>query len=333
LVLVLVILSSMTILTVGLAYRSRIEIKLAKANAERIKVYYMALGGIERIKGLLSQKELTPERISFVSQFKGNVKGERLFEQLKGFPHQTFFLGYLIKDELGYLNVNQSDPAIWQGLNCIDTELISCILDWIDSDNDTKSDGAETEFYRHLRGDYNCKNSPCQILKELLFVKSINQKNYLPGHLSDSSKLMPLQEQGQQSFFDDYQNSKDLGFLNVFTVLGDGNINVNTVSQTILSLLPGLDEQAAMSVINFRNGPDCRAGTSDDNPVTDAEAFSEIEGLSDLQAELLEQYCCFESEYFRLFSYAASPQCECLLMATARIIGDKPHIVCIERLL
>jgi len=60
LILVLIVLSSMTILSVGLAYMTRIEMRLTYANAQRMQAYYLALGGIERIKALLSQEELSP---------------------------------------------------------------------------------------------------------------------------------------------------------------------------------------------------------------------------------------------------------------------------------
>ena len=148
LILVLIVISSMTILAVGLAYRTRIEMKLAQADALRTKVYYLALGGIERAKALLSQRELSSANIAGICLFNGTAEEEGLFAQLKDCDFQEgTSLAYCLRDEQGYLNVNKSDSAAWENTGSISKENRACILDWIDADDDTNPDGAETDFY------------------------------------------------------------------------------------------------------------------------------------------------------------------------------------------
>ena len=158
LVLVLIVLSSLIILSVGLAYRTRIEMRLAQSNAQRTQAYYLALGGIERIKALLSQEELSPSTIARICQFTGTAKEEGLFEQLKGFDlNEGKLLTYSLRDEKGYLNLNNSDPASWANIDYISEECCSVILDWIDEDNDAGPGGAETDFYERLELSYSFK--------------------------------------------------------------------------------------------------------------------------------------------------------------------------------
>ena len=61
----------MTILSVGLAYRTRVEVKLSGADAQRTKAYYLALGGIERARALLSLQKspLVVPKSPFVAGF------------------------------------------------------------------------------------------------------------------------------------------------------------------------------------------------------------------------------------------------------------------------
>jgi len=180
LVLVLIVVSAMTILATGLAWRTRIEIKLAYSNAQRTRAYYLALGGIERVKALLRQQKLTPANIARICQFTDTAKKEGLFSELKGGnPDEGNLLTYGLRDEQGYLNVNKSDSASWENIQGISREQRACMLDWIDADDDTNPGGAETDFYERLEPPYTAKNSPCIALKELLFVKTITPESYL----------------------------------------------------------------------------------------------------------------------------------------------------------
>lgn len=335
LILVLIVISSMMILSVGLAYRTRVEMKLAGANAQRTKAYYLALGGIERAKALLTQQELSLANIARICQFDGTAKEERLFDQLKSCDfHEKTSLSYCLRDEQGYLNINKSDPSSWENLGIINKESRACIIDWIDPDDDTSSGGAETDFYGRLEAPYITKNAPCITLKELLFVKTIARNSYLGENLNRRFFLDAVPKDKQPQIpADKGEDVTALGLVNIFTVYGDGKININTVSKAILSALPGLDSQAAEIILAYRSGLNGRLSTDDDICIEEAATIANIEGLTELQIELLEQYCCFGSEYFRIFSHAALDNTfECCLVATVKTGKNQPQIICLERL-
>ncbi|GAB4346848.1 MAG: hypothetical protein Kow0099_28440 [Candidatus Abyssubacteria bacterium] len=48
------------------------------------------------------------------------------------------------------------------------------------------------------------------------------------------------------------------------TVHGDGRVNVNTANADVLAALPGMDNETAQRIVDFRNGPDGIEGTNDD---------------------------------------------------------------------
>ena len=122
-------------------------------------------------------------------------------------------------------------------------------------------------------------------------------------------------------------------FINVFTTFGQQTLNINTVSGSVLSILPGLDQQAANTLVTYRNGPDGIENTDDDRYFEKAEDILLVEGISDLHKELFGQYCSFNSDAFRVFSLAKKGQQTCMLMATIKMTENKPQIVCVERLL
>lgn len=336
LILVLIVLSSMTILSVGLAYRTLIDMKLAHNNAQRTQAYYLALGGVERIKALLSSQELSASTIAHMCQFTNTAENEGLFEQLKEFdPPEGSSLTYSLRDEQGYLNLNRSDPASWVSIDCVSEECCSTILDWIDEDDDAGPDGAETDFYERLEFPYASKNAPLATLKELLFIKGITRDIYLGEDLNRNSMLDDNERDGPYQIpFDNEDNVLDLGLLDIFTTYGDGKININTARGEILSALPGLDDQAAECILAHRRGPDRQNGTEDDGLLTSTEDLVSVEGLTELQIELLGQYCCFDSEYFRVFSSAGlDSTIKCCLMATIKCTESQHQVLYIERLL
>ncbi len=335
LVLVLIIVTSLTILSVGLAHRTRIEIKLAGANARRVQAYYLALGGVERVKALVSQRELSPSTVALICQFGGTAKEEGLFEQVKASDFAESSLAYSLRDEQGYLNINKSDPASWENIGCISRVCRASILDWIDADDDVSADGAESDFYERLEPAYVSKNKPYIVLRELLFTKAVGRGAYMGEDLNRNSLLDDSERDGLLSLPPDNEDSRlDAGLVDVFTIYGDGRININTASGTILSALPGLDEYAAGIVLTYRAGPDGRSGTDDDVCFESAEDCAKAEGLTELQVELLRQYCNFNSKYFRVFSHASTQKgFECSLMVTVKYTEDGLRVVCFERLL
>lgn len=336
LALVLIVMSSMVILSVGLAYRTRIEMRLAHANAQRTQAYYLALGGIERIKALLSHEELTPLTIARICQFTSTAAEEGLFEQFMDFAlNDGKCLTYSLRDELAHLNLNNSDPASWTNIDCVSQGFRSSILDWIDEDDDTSPDGAETDFYERLDFPYTSKNGAYVALRELLFLKDVTREIYLGEDLNRNSLLDENEIDGQFRMPPDNEDNRlDPGLVDIFTVYGDGKVNINTASKPILAALPGLDEEVAELILTYRAGPDGKLGTEDDMCCTGAEDIAGAEGLTELQIELLSHYCTFESGYFRIFSSAGlNGTFKCCLMATIKHTESRLQTLFLERLL
>jgi len=337
LVLVLIIVSSLTVISVGLAYRTRIEIRLAQSDARRTQAYYLALGGVERMKALIGQQEeLSPAVLARICQFNGTAKEERLFEQLAGLNDtEGGFLTYSLRDEQGYLDINRSDPASWENVPTISREIRAAVLDWIDADDDTNPDGAETDFYERLEPAYVAKNRPCVTLKELLLSRGVTHSMYAGEDFNRNFLLDDNERDGLLSLpADNEDNILQPGLVDIFTVYGEARVNINTAPGEVLSALPGLDTDVADIILSHRAGPDRIPGTEDDVGIASAEEIAEVEGLTEQQVELLQQYCCFGSEYFRIFCGAGQEDSfECCLFAVVVYTDGKPLVLSVERLL
>ena len=328
LILVLIVIAAMSVIAFGLAYQTRIEIRLAKSSSQQAKLRHLAMSGIEACKAILSENELTAAQTAKVCRFYCPASAPDLFARLELPDTQTARMVFLIQAENSLLDLNLSDSAAWENLDSFGREKRACILDWIDNDWDTNPDGAETDYYDNLEPPYQCKNAPFVCLKELLHVKNMARSDYL-GRIAQDAIVSA--DDVELLLYKD--SAYPLPLVAAFTTCGQEQLNINTAPGGILAALPGLDAQAINGVIAFRSGPDGLEDTEDDTVLESVDDIGQMEGVADLHKELLSQYCCFNSDNFRVFSYATLAERACFMMATLRVMDNKPEIVSVERLL
>jgi len=148
----------------------------------------------------------------------------------------------LLFDELGF----ELDIA---------SQLANVLLDWIDEDDDTRIDGAESREYSTLDLDANPANQP---------LKSLDELRYLFGF--------------GELFFDE-----DGLELPVFKELAEAvttypvqRLNVNSASSLALRAIADLDDVDKEAIDSFRKGIDGILGTEDDAYFANAEDLAAV---------------------------------------------------------
>ncbi len=100
--------------------------------------------------------------------------------------------------------------------------IVDSVLDWVDSDDFTRANGAESNYYRNLPEPYLAKNGPFDSLEELALIRGVTPSLY--------DKIR-----------------RDI------TVYGlNPEINVNFASKEVLSSVPGVSIKLAESIISLR---------------------------------------------------------------------------------
>ncbi|NQU76415.1 MAG: general secretion pathway protein GspK [Planctomycetes bacterium] len=74
-------------------------------------------------------------------------------------------------DEAAKINVNAASSKTLLAMPNMTQELVDCLLDYIDSDSETRPSGAEQDYYDRLDYPYIIKNGNLATLEELLLVK------------------------------------------------------------------------------------------------------------------------------------------------------------------
>lgn len=155
----------------------------------------------------------------------------------------TDLTGIVLKNVLLGLGVSQ---------NQADT-IVDSILDWTDSDNLHRLNGAEDDYYLSLQVPYRAKNAPFDALEELLLVKGIT-----PEIL--------------------FGNNERRGIIYYLTIYGTSSkININAAPREVLAALPGLTDEIVKRIIDQREAAEFRS-------------VQDIQAITGLNFPLLAQY-------------------------------------------
>ena len=221
LIITLWLLSFFTIFAVGLAHNAFTHLRLASYLSARLKMYYLALAGIER--GIIELRvDKTPDYDSLNENWSNN---EKIFKQFsldggnvtlsyqlalppedKSAKKKATVTLYGVQDESSKIDINRASvdvlKTMLENIGGIKqdkaADIANSIVDWRDIDVVVSPGGAENSYYENLDLPYPCKNGSFQIPEELLLVKGMTPEIF----------------------------SRIAG---VITLYGNGRVNINTV--------------------------------------------------------------------------------------------------------
>lgn len=121
--------------------------------------------------------------------------------------------------------------------------LTSSLLDWIDADDETRIEGAESDLYSSAEWPYVAGNQPIRRLSELSVVEGF-----------------------RELFFDEYGRPNE--FFRIFSetvsVYSDGTLNANSITDLALRAYAGFGDLEIQALNDYLAGPDGVRGTQDD---------------------------------------------------------------------
>jgi general secretion pathway protein K len=235
------ILTAIAVIALSFSRESFVEVSAARNARDLSDSYFIARAGISftvykllerryipRVRQL--QLEAPPEPIDL-----GTISGQ--------FGDGVYDVE--IQDESGKLNLNfvsEEQLRLIVAAAGIDKRegdvIVDSILDWRDTDNLHRINGAEDDYYMSQPIPYKSKNGRFDTVEELLLVRGVT-RDYFYGH----PEKMP-----------DGTAVYRYGLWRFFTVYAPPNqrINVNFAPFEVLMSIPGMPPQAAQSIIERR---------------------------------------------------------------------------------
>ena len=107
-------------------------------------------------------------------------------------------------------------------------------------------------------------------------------------------------------------------------------ININTAPPEVLACIPGVDQAAISTLMNFRNGPDGKMGTADDRHFNDLneDLLNKVGPLGDSLISL-RQHCKVTSDYYIITGMATrrSGAVVAIVTATVQVMGNHASVI------
>lgn len=182
-------------------------------------------------------------------------------------------LRFGLQDESGKLNLNtlltsQLEEAdarkLLLGIPNMTEEIADAILDWIDTDLQPRSLGAEDEYYLSLSPPYEPANGPFSSLEDLLLVKGVTPALLFGEDANRNGLLDPSEDDGEASLpIDNADGALDRGWFAYFTTYSREtnlqtddsekiNVNQGLLTELYDALEPEMGEDVAKFVVAYR---------------------------------------------------------------------------------
>jgi hypothetical protein len=319
LIIVMVVIVALGILAGGFAYSMKVETTLARNASTDSDLEWMGRSGIELAKWVLSQPSQGAMGVDALNQKwaggTGDTNSPAAEVPLENYPLGRGSISVKIVDLDRKFNINTSprNPDILRqamilvGIDAAESSaIINGILDWIDIDDNTQMGSSDTEsaYYLTLNPPYRAKNGLIDDLTEMMLINRITPAMfYGSGQVGQFSRGV-VHRRGLHRNAEE-EPTYPVGFVELFTTLSAGQININTASATVLQLIPEVQENVATAIINGpmgRAGPDGVEGNEDDMPFRSIQEVTRVPDVMSIPglANQLARYCGVRSSTFEV---------------------------------
>ena len=172
----------LSLLISGFAFTMHVETQVASFARKELKAEMLARSGIEvaRMQLILHQQTSTDAAFDALNQ-------DWATNELLYVDHELGDGIYNVKitDEESKIPINRAtDLQLKRLLDLLGVDpfdgdvIVDSILDWIDADDLTKLNGAESDYYQSLSPPYRAKNAPMDRVEELLLVRGVTPELY-----------------------------------------------------------------------------------------------------------------------------------------------------------
>lgn len=246
-IMVLWVIAILSIIVLEFSYSMRTEINISKNYKDELQYYTMAQGGIER-----AILELIYKHDPNIQNFRRTLTKEEVSEDQKEWitDGRPYFIEYKngsceirVTSEAGKLNINRiSENSLRKVIGNLGLEgeirdiIVDSILDWRDSDDFYRLNGAENDYYQSLKEPYRCKNGNLDSIEELLLIRGVTPEIFYGG----------VKKEGEEG-------AEQIGLKDIFSIYSMGEqIDVNNASRLVLRYFLGIPEEVAEKIFKVR---------------------------------------------------------------------------------
>ena len=249
LVMVLWVVAVLSVIVLEFCFAMRTEVNITNNYKEELQLYAMAEGGVQR-----AVAELIYKHDPGVQQMRKTMKLEEVPQEKMEWvtdgrsyllPFDQGVCEVRVVSEAGKININlASESTLRKIIGNLGLEgekkdiVVDSILDWRDTDEFYRVNGAENDYYQSLKEPYYCKNGNLDSVEELLLVRGVTPDLFY----------------GRKMIKSEGDVSKDgAGLKDIFSIYATGEqIDINSATPVTLRFGLGISEEVARQIVKAR---------------------------------------------------------------------------------
>jgi len=249
LIMVLWVMAILSVVALEFSFAMRTEINISKNHKEDLQRYAMAEGGVQRaiteliykhdarlqqMKKTLSLEEIPPEQMEWMADGRSYT-----------LPFDQGSCEIRIMSEAGKININMvSEFLLRKVIGQLGLEgeakdvVVDSILDWRDTNDFYRANGAENDYYLSLKEPYYCKNGNLDSIEELLLVKGVTPDVY------HGKKGTPEGEEG---------SADRVGLKDIFSIYSPSEqVDINSATLLVMNMVLGIPREVSQQMVKAR---------------------------------------------------------------------------------
>jgi len=304
----------LTLLVGGFAFEMHVEADIISYYRKRLKAQYIARSGVEISKVILAKladvddelRGADDEEEALLVGVVNLSRGVAIRDLTRNIGEGTLTL--TIEPEEGRRGINDLSEDDWEEI--LDqanvpqerwANIIDSFFDWLDEDDLTRLNGAESDDAFYVDRGYKVKNAKLDTVDELLLIKHFDEE-LLYGSGTDVDA-----------------EDRITGIASWLTAWSHGKINVNTASREVLMTLRGIEEWAVEAILEMRVGVDGEAGTRDDG----FESVQDAIAQTGMNPSLAERLTVRDVHFLRITSIGEVGGVKAGVWSVIRVEGDR----------
>ncbi|MCC6345860.1 MAG: general secretion pathway protein GspK [Nitrospirales bacterium] len=230
LIMVMWVLTVLMVVVLSFSYLLRTEAYATLSFKEGIEQKFLAEAGVER--GIM---EIIYRKSGSIPEEEKDINAWKVDGTIYTVEAKEGSVRVRVLSESGKVDINSAPELLLRGLlSALGVQgeeldiVVDSLMDWKDSDDLHRLNGAEDDYYASLPNPYKAKNANFESLEELMLVRGVT-----PDLL--------------------YGSGDRKGLLQFITVnSGSAAINVNAAPREVLLAVPGMTSEMADAVLDYR---------------------------------------------------------------------------------
>ena len=313
LVIVMLVIVVLAVLAGGFAYSMKVETRLARNTSFDADFENLGRSGVEYARWILSEqlRDPSPELKAYTGRQQkwaggpANTNEPLVHVSLEDNElHPGKFSLYMedmeSKFNLSVIRDERFMPVLQRALEMIGSdpiqtsEIVESYLDWVDPDDNKRTQGAETPYYLNFKPDapYVAKNGLMDDVSEFLMIKGMTPEVYFGASRAGSRRRFGAAPKATSLGGTAEAEGASVGLMDLFTTVSSAGmgVNVNTAAPEVLQILPGMDATLARAIVDTRN----------EFPFLQQGELINVPGMTPELLQLLRPYLVLNSGLFKV---------------------------------